>query len=110
MKTSNTSTLVAGLIAFVCSVAAYVVLTARGLETTGLLAFVTPVIGALLVVSRLDSRSDAQDQALTQITRQTNGVLTSRIADVVGKELDKRFGTAPTDNPGLSAYDAGGGR
>ncbi|MFJ8188088.1 hypothetical protein [Streptomyces sp. NPDC096105] len=86
------STLVVGLVAFVASVVAYVFLTVKGQETTGLLTFVTPVIGALLVVSRVDARSDAQDQALTQITHQTNGVLSKRIADVVGAELDARFG------------------
>ncbi|MFK0150410.1 hypothetical protein ACIQUZ_35565 [Streptomyces griseus] len=92
MKTSNSGTLIAGIIAFVCSVAAFVLLTLKGQETTGLLTFVTPVIGALLVVTRLDSRSDAQDQALTQITRQTNGVLTQRITDGVDAALTKRFG------------------
>lgn len=106
--------MVSGLVAFVASLVAFVALTIKGEDTTGLLAFVTPVVGALLIVSRLDSRSDAQDQALTQITRQTNGVLSQRIADVVGSELDRRFGavTYPVsgDNPELSADDVGGGR
>jgi len=83
---------VVGIIAFVAAVAAFVVLSVKGLDTTGLLAFVTPVIGALLIVGRLDSRSDAQDQALTQITKQTNGVLTGRIEEAVVAALDKRFG------------------
>ncbi|MFD8943349.1 hypothetical protein ACFV00_15290 [Streptomyces californicus] len=84
--------LVAGILAFAVTVAAYVVLTVKGQETGGLLALATPVIGALLIVSRVDARSDAQDQALTQITRQTNGVLTQRITDGVDAALTKRFG------------------
>lgn len=100
---------VIGIIAFTVSVAAYVVLAVKGLDTTGLIAFVTPVIGALLIVARLDSRSDAQDQALTQITHQTNGVLSSRISESVATELDKRFGPIP-DNPELSPGSPGGGR
>lgn len=103
MGEHSKGTTAAGIIAFAVTVAAYVVLTIRGVETAGLLALATPVIGALLVVSRVDARSDAQDQALTTITHQTNGVLSKRIADVVESRLSARFGPAPDD-------DGGGGR
>ena len=92
MKTTT-----AGLIAFALAIAGFVVLTVRGEDTAAYLGLVTPVIGALLVVSRVDSRSDAQDQALTTITRQTNGVLTGRIADVVEEWLSARFGPPPRE-------------
>jgi len=67
------------------------VVTGHGAEgvplLTGLLA---PVVAAMLLGSKLDAshaatatRLDEQDAALHKITRQTNGVLTQRIAEGV---------------------------
>ncbi|MGW4205008.1 hypothetical protein [Streptomyces sp. NPDC004726] len=82
----------AGILAFAITALAYVVLTVKGEDTAGLLALATPVIGALLVVARVDARSDSQDQVLTQISHQTNGVLTDRINKAVEDRLTQRLG------------------
>ncbi|WP_327719868.1 hypothetical protein OG381_34335 [Streptomyces sp. NBC_00490] len=71
-------------------VGGFVVLTLKGAETTGYVALVAPILAAVFVIQHLDHRTDKQDEqlaqqdeALAQITHQTNGVLTQRINDAV---------------------------
>lgn len=70
----------------------FVFLTVRGVDTTAYLSLTAPILGAVFVASRLDQRSDAQDEKLAQISHQTNGVLTERIQKAVAKALDERDG------------------
>lgn len=97
-------------------VAGFVVLAVRGEDTGAFLSLVGPIVSGLFVVGQVNARSDAQDQALTTITRQTNGVLDARIREGVAAVLaaqDTPPGVAGTpggfaattrvrDNPGLS--------
>jgi len=82
---------VAGLV-----IGGFVVLTLRGSETSGFVALVAPILGAVFIINHVDRRSDQQDEALQQITHQTNGVLTERIntavADGVKNALTEREG------------------
>lgn len=71
-------------------IAGFVVLTLKGTDTSGYVALVAPILAAVFVIQHLDLRSDKQDEklaqqdeALAQITHQTNGVLTQRINDAV---------------------------
>ena len=71
-------------------VGGFVALTLKGADTNGFVALVAPILGAVFVIQHLDHRSDKQDEvlgeqneALAQITHQTNGVLTQRINDAV---------------------------
>ncbi|MFI5534709.1 hypothetical protein ACIA8O_39865 [Kitasatospora sp. NPDC051853] len=82
---------------FVAAIAGFVVLSIKGVDTLAYVGLVTPVLGAAFVVSRLDQRSDAQDQALSVITSQTNGVLTARIRTAVAEALaeHRADGSAP---------------
>lgn len=68
----------------------FVVLTLKGADTGSFVALVAPILGAVFVINHLDHRSDKQDEALAQITHQTNGVLTERIQEAVKKALDER--------------------
>lgn len=84
----------------------FVALTLKGSDTTSYVALVMPILGAVFVINHLDLRSDKQDEklaqqdeALAQITHQTNGVLTERIntavADGVKAALSEREDTGP---------------
>lgn len=75
----------------------FTVLTLRGSDTSGFVALVAPILAAVFVIQHLDHRSDKQDQvlekqdeALAQITHQTNGVLTERIEQAVNNALTGR--------------------
>lgn len=70
----------------------FVVLTLKGQDVGAYIGVVTPILTAVFVINHLDYRSDAQDQALQQITHQTNGVLTERIQDAVKAALAEREG------------------
>jgi membrane protein implicated in regulation of membrane protease activity len=74
-------------------IAGFVVLTLKGADTTGFVALVAPILGAVFVIQHLDHRSDRQDEALKQITHQTNGILTEKIKDGVRAVLAEREGT-----------------
>lgn len=74
---------------FALAVVGFVLLTIEGQDTASFLGMVTPILAAVFVISRLDQRSDAQDQTLAKISHQTNGVLTERIRKAVGAELEK---------------------
>lgn len=73
----------------------FVVLTLRGSDTAGFVSLVAPILAAVFVIQHLDHRSDRQDEALAQITHQTNGVLTERIQDAVKKALEERGQSGP---------------
>ncbi|WP_413114797.1 hypothetical protein ACK1X7_07265 [Streptomyces sp. CY1] len=70
-------------------IAGFVVLTLKGADTTGFVALVAPVLGAVFVINHLDHRSDQQDMILQRISEQTNGVLDKRIKDGVRAALDE---------------------
>ncbi|MEW2498381.1 hypothetical protein AB0942_33340 [Streptomyces nodosus] len=72
----------------------FVVLTLKHNDTAAYVAMVTPVLAAVFVIDHVNRRSDQQDEALQQITHQTNGVLTERIRDAVAAAL------AEGDQPG----------
>lgn len=73
---------IAGLV-----IGGFVVLTLKGADTTAYVGLVAPILAAVFVINHLDHRSDRQDQALEQITHQTNGVLTERIKTAVSEAL-----------------------
>lgn len=81
------------VIVFVTSLAGYVALALQGKATAEYVTLVGPVIAALFVVSHLDRRSDRQDQVLSEIHEQTNGVLTKRIEEAVTAALAKSEGS-----------------
>jgi len=72
----------------------FVVLTLKGSDTSGFVGLVAPILGAVFVINHLDHRSDKQDEALEQITHQTNGVLTERIQEAVTAALAAREDSA----------------
>lgn len=61
----------------------FVVLTLKDKDVTVFVSVVTPILAAVFVVGEVSRRSDKQDEALAQITHQTNGVLTERINQAV---------------------------
>lgn len=78
------------------TIAGFVVLTLKGSDTSGYIGLVMPILGAVFVINHLDVRSDKQDEklskqdeALAQITHQTNGVLTERINAAVEQAMTK---------------------
>jgi hypothetical protein len=106
----NVKNVYAQLILFVAVIGGYVALAMAHVDTLGYVGLVTPVIGAVFVVSRLDQRSDAQDRALSVITSQTNGVLTKRIREAVGDALSQlavtNDGAAPVALPAPDTPEA----
>lgn len=74
-------------------IAGFVVLMMKGLDVGAYIGVVTPILTAVFVINHVDTRSDRQDQALAQITHQTNGVLTERIQDAVKAVLAEREGS-----------------
>ncbi|MFF5471056.1 hypothetical protein [Streptomyces achromogenes] len=75
-------------------IAGFVMLTLKGSDTTGFVALVAPILGAVFVIQHLDHRSDRQDEKLDRITRQTNGVLDQRIKEGVKAALAEREDSA----------------
>jgi hypothetical protein len=89
------------VVMFLAVVAGFVIMAIRGDDTSGYVAAFTPILGAVFVASKVDSRSDAQDAALTTITTQTNGVLTARIKSAVAEALaEKDADPGPEPDPG----------
>lgn len=85
-------------------IGAFVVLTLKGADTGAYIGLVTPIMGAVFIINHLDARSDKQDETLTkqdealrQITHQTNGVLTERIEQAVRNVFDTQ--TSGEDSP-----------
>lgn len=86
----KTTLLQLGIAAMV--IGGFVVLMLKGQDVGAYIGVVTPIMTAVFVINHVDTRSDAQDQALQQITHQTNGVLTERIQDAVKTALAEREG------------------
>lgn len=67
--------------------AAYVVLSLSGVDTSGLINLVLTLAGVGTVGVHQAVRLDAQDTTLRKIDRQTNGILTARIKAAVAEAL-----------------------
>lgn len=78
---------IVGAILYTVTLVAIVVLTIAHERVDQIMVLAGPVVAALLVSGQIGHRSDQQDAALAQITRQTNGVLDSRIRDGVRQAL-----------------------
>lgn len=77
---------------FALLAAGLVVLTLKDKGTTEYVSLLGPLAAGLLVVQRVEKRSDHQDEVLTEIHHNTNGVLTKKIEDAVTRALNKREG------------------
>jgi hypothetical protein len=74
---------------FAICVAGYVPLAMTGTATAEFVALIGPVLAVVILQGRLGK----QDETLTQIKEQTNGVLDKRIEEGVLKALAKREGS-----------------
>ncbi|GGZ64902.1 hypothetical protein GCM10010387_67480 [Streptomyces inusitatus] len=83
------------LFALVVILGGFVALTLKGEDTTSYVSFAGPILAAVFITSRMDQRTDAQDEVLAKISHQTNGVLTQRISEAVNTALDEREKRAP---------------
>jgi hypothetical protein len=83
---SRTVDRVLGAILFVAVIAAWVYCKVQGINTTELLAFAVPVIGALFLVGPINAAASSASQAATQ----TNGMMGPRIEAAVASALAKR--------------------
>lgn len=75
-----------GGVIFVSVVGAWLLGKRWGIETTELMAFAVPVVGALFLVGPINQAADASKAAAAQ----TNGVLDARIQSAVAKALANR--------------------
>ena len=90
--TDNTrTTLYAGLVVLVVGVAAYLVLvlTGHSSETDKLLTFLGPSVAALIIVGHQQRQHSETEKKLETITRQTNGVLDTRIKERTTEALQE---------------------
>jgi hypothetical protein len=77
---------VLGAVLFCAVIGAWTFCKLRQIDTTELLAFAVPVIGALFLVGPINQAAQASQQAAAQ----TNGVLDARIQSAVSSALAKR--------------------
>lgn len=77
---------VLGVVVFVVVVGAWLAGKRWGIDTSELVAFSVPVIGALFLVGPINKAADSSAQAAAQ----TNGVLGARIEAAVSAALAKR--------------------
>lgn len=70
---------VAGVVIFLATLTALVVLEVTGNKTDNVMLLAGPVVAALLVNGHLNNKTDEQNVKLDKITAQTNGVLDGRI-------------------------------
>lgn len=70
-------TLILGTVVVLATMAAYLYAQVRGIEVDALLAFVVPVVSALLIVRQVDK----VHATTKQVEKQTNGELTRRLED-----------------------------
>lgn len=79
----------AGVVALVAILAAYVILVSlgHGSEANGLAPLVVTLLGLFGLGAHTSQRLGQQDEQLNQITHQTNGVLTARIEQGADKAL-----------------------
>ena len=80
--------------------AAYVVLTIFGADTSSLVSVVVALATGGSITVHAAQRLDTQDKKLDTITHQTNGVLTKRIKDAVAQALAERDNPEPTSAKG----------
>lgn len=76
----------------------FVVLTLKDKDVTVFVSVVTPILAAVFVVGEVSRRSDKQDEALAQITHQTNGVLTERINQAVAEGVKSALASRDDTN------------
>lgn len=77
----TTAVILGAVVAFVAVLAAYVVLSLTGhaSDAAGVVGIVTTLLGLLGLGAHTTNRLAKQDEQLTTISHQTNGVLTARI-------------------------------
>lgn len=85
---ASTTTLTAGVIVFVVTATAFVVLQVTEHPTDKLLTLAGPVVAALLITGRVDRHAADQERTLGKIEAQTNGVLDQRIREGARAALD----------------------
>lgn len=85
----STAVVIGAVVAFVAVLAAYVVLAALGHadEAGGIVGIVTTLLGLLGLGAHNAGRLAKQDEQLSTISHQTNGVLTQRIEAGADKAL-----------------------
>lgn len=116
---SVTTALLAGVV-FIVTVAAYVILTLEGEDTTELVYLAGPVIGSLFVVGvvgqQLSAKTAPLRDSIEEVRQQTNGVLSNGIRHEVTVALSQampaileaaRQGPTPPAPPGPSALGEG---
>lgn len=86
-----------GGLMFVTSLAAIVALALAGQDTATLERIVSPLLGSVITVGVLGLVSHAQDQKLTRIEKQTNGILDERIERKTLDAIRKAGLTPPVD-------------
>lgn len=89
MSKPDVRLVLAGVVALVAILAAYVLLVAlgHGSEANGLAPLVLTLLGFVGLGAHNAQRLGQQDEQLTQISHQTNGVLTARIEQGADKAL-----------------------
>lgn len=80
--------LISGVTVVLAMIAAYLYAEPRGINTTPLMAFVSPVVAALLIINRVDRVQQTADQAV----RQTNGELTAKVSAILDEKLAHHVG------------------
>lgn len=76
------------LVAFLAVIGAYVALTITGHDADGLVTAVTALLAAAGLGVHSEHRTRQQNADLKQISRQTNGVLDSRIHEGATKAME----------------------
>jgi len=77
------------LVALALVAGGVVALTLKDKDVSVFVSLFSPILSALFVVNHLSN----QDRTLSQIQRNTNGVLTERIKEAVNEALDQRNGS-----------------
>lgn len=91
MKVTGVQAAILGLF-----VAGLVILTLKDKDVSVFVSLFSPILSALFVVGHLSN----QDQTLSQIQQNTNGVLTQRIKDAVAEALaDQQVPQLPPSSP-----------
>lgn len=85
-RTTQIVMLCAGCVISLAVIAAWLWGKLHGIETTELMAFAVPVVGALFLVSPISRAGEAAQQAVAQ----TNGALDARVEQAVAQALAHR--------------------
>ena len=81
---------------FALVIAGFVLITLKGKDVSAFVGLVSPILSALFIVNHLTN----QDQVLSKINEQTNGVLTQKIKDAVQAALQAAREQPPSDPGG----------